>query len=103
VATRHYESSTCTHPACGTRTATSTIKMTPASVIALQLPSIASLACHTLAIVLLPLLVLALALIAHERRACTLRIEVRRAGDPRWRAEVVRSITDQEPHNDHRS
>lgn len=42
--------------------------MSPETV-ALQLPSIASLACHTLAIALIPLLVLALALSVHDRRS----------------------------------
>jgi hypothetical protein len=77
--------------------------MTTATVIAIQLPSIASLACHTLAIALLPLLALALVLIAHERRTHTLKIEVRQADDHRWCAEVVRPINDQGPSNDHRS
>jgi hypothetical protein len=76
---------------------TASNNMSTASRLALQLPSLASLAWHTLAIALIPLLALALVLIVHERRSRTLTIEVRQAGDHRWRAEVVRSINDQGP------
>jgi hypothetical protein len=67
-----------------------------ATVIPLQLPSIAGLACSMLAIALLPLLSLALALIARERRSRLLTIEVRRTGDRRWHTEVVRATYDQD-------